>query len=127
MSRSLRIQWQKQLEAASVDPSLKAQAEVRVLRFLLSRYRGQQDAAPLTSFPLYEGQPVRGRARMLLSRREQHQRLEEIAEVRRETDRAEEQFSWRRELMIDLPARIISESAYNEMMRQRRKRQRGYW
>jgi hypothetical protein len=79
MSLPLRVRWAKQLDAAQLDPSWQAHIEVRVLRFLLARYSGAQDVAPLPTFPFYEGSIVPGRAKMPLAQREQRRRLEHIS------------------------------------------------
>ncbi|BCM91301.1 hypothetical protein IAD21_03167 [Abditibacteriota bacterium] len=79
MSLSLRERWLKQLEAAQDNSSWRAQIDVRILRFLLARYGGASEAAQLADFPLYEGEMVHGRAKALLSPREQEARLNHIA------------------------------------------------
>ncbi len=75
MSLSLRERWQRRLDEAQGDPSW----QTRVYRFLLARYGGQEEEAPLAVFPLYEGDLVAGRANLLLSPQEQGKRLSHIA------------------------------------------------
>lgn len=78
MNLPLRVRWQKQLDAAQTSSSWGARVEARVLRFLLARYAGSSEEAPLPKFPLYEGEAAPGRARMLLSPRDQNKRLSHI-------------------------------------------------
>lgn len=89
MSVSLQVRWVKQLDAARLDPSWKARIEAKVLRFLLARYNGEEEATQLAPFPFYENQSVQGRTRLLLSPRDQHSRLKHIASIgeERQTDR----------------------------------------
>jgi len=53
MSSALRENWLKRLDAAQFDPVWSAQVEVRVLRFLLSRYEGAAEESPVPVQPLF--------------------------------------------------------------------------
>ena len=75
MNLPLRTRWLEKLDAAQTNASWGARVETRVLRFLLSRYAASSEEAPLSDFPLYEGEQAPGRKRSLLSERESHKHL----------------------------------------------------
>ena len=75
MNLPLRNRWLERLDAAQTNSSWGARIETRVLRFLLARYAGSSQEAPLSDFPLYEGEQAPGRARALLSERESKKHL----------------------------------------------------
>jgi len=119
MNPQLRQNWLKRLDAAQLDPSWSAQAEVRVLRFLLSRYEGAARESPVPVQPYYEGQAPHGRAKMPLSPRAQHGRLEHIAHQNGEAR--------------DKPACsafedfFVQEPSHREIRRRQKKKECGYW
>lgn len=86
MSLSLRTQWTKRLDAAQFDSSWQGQIEARVLRFLLSRYSGSHEEAPLAACPLFQGESPHGRAQLPLSEKQQRARLGHISNVVHEAE-----------------------------------------
>ena len=63
MNSPLRESWTKRLDAASLDSSWSARIEEKVLRFLLQRYAGSGEEAPVPRPPLYEGESPEGEAK----------------------------------------------------------------
>lgn len=125
MSLSLRTRWLERLEKVQNDSSWQAQAEARVLRFVLARYQGEGSIAPLSPFPLQEGQSPYGRTHLPLSQRQMAERLKHIAKI--DVQRPQESASF-----LDWDAiayRDFKRHQYQENRRERfrTRHERGYW
>ncbi len=81
MSLSLHDQWIQRLAVAQAASSWQSRIEARVLRFLLARYAGSDEATPLTKISVYEGELPYGRAHVPLSARQLKGRLTHIAHI----------------------------------------------
>jgi hypothetical protein len=122
MNSILRVEWEDRLESAELNPSWRSRLEAKVLRFLLRRYAGLTEEAPIPVRQFYRGETPHGRAKMALSTEQQRERLGHLAAVRREAEPEVQQLS-----SFDLWAQ---EAEYRQRQRHQRwltRKERGYW
>jgi hypothetical protein len=122
------------MTGAASDFDWRAQIEVKVLRFLLSRYP-KATALPLAPTEIVEGQTPYGRSRTLLSKTQQRGRLDHIAQSGQDCPPEVPpiwDFGWKKRLEQSLEAergtirrREIESRARRE--RYATRRNRGYW
>lgn len=119
MNPQLRENWLKRLDAAQLDPSWNAQVEVRVLRFLLSRYEGAAGESPVPVQPLFGAASLEAEAKAPFKPLSRLRILRRIAYLN-----GEAQVKPACSALEDF---FVQEPSYRESRRRQKKKGRGYW
>lgn len=119
MNTQLRENWLKRLDAARFDPAWSAQIEVRVLRFLLSRYEGAEGESPVPVQPLFGAASLEAEAKAPFKPLSRLRTLRRIAYLNGKAPR--------KPACSAFEDVFVQQPSYREIRRRQKKKGRGYW